>query len=123
VLAPIAARHAATIEQLSAFHPRGTPDEVWLKTAGDRGWVIVTYDVHIRRRPAERSILEAAGVMAFVLRGNRLDGDQIREALVAALPAICRRARQLAPPAICHITRDGDVRVIVGERRAGIRRT
>jgi hypothetical protein len=121
-LAPIATQHTATVQLLSAYHPRGTPDEVWLKTAGERGWVIPTYDVHVQRRPVERSILEAAGVIAFVLRGNRLDGDQIRDALVTALPSVCRRARQLAPPVICHISRNGEIRVILGERRSGIRR-
>jgi hypothetical protein len=32
-LAPIAARHGATVELLSAHHARGTPDEIWLKGA------------------------------------------------------------------------------------------
>lgn len=57
----------------------------------------------------------------YILRGT-LNGDQIRDALVRALPTICRRHRQLAPPVICHISRDGEVTVKVGERRGGIRR-
>ena len=121
-LGPIAAQHEAVVELLSTHHARGTPDEVWLETAGKRGWVIVTYDVHVRRRPAERAMLEAAGVIAFVLRGKGLNGDQIRDALVNALPGICRKARQLAPPVICHVSRDGEIRVIVGDRRGGVRR-
>jgi hypothetical protein len=57
----------------------------------------------------------------YILRGT-LNGDQIRDALVKALPTICRRHRQLVPPVICHISRDGGVTVKVGERRGGIKR-
>jgi hypothetical protein len=63
----------------------------------------------------------SAGVSVFILRGA-LNGDQIREALLAALPSICRRHRQLAPPIICHVSRDGDVTVVEGKRRSGIKR-
>jgi hypothetical protein len=83
--------------------------------------VVITCDVHIKRRPAEKLILMRAGVSVFILRGA-LNGDEIRDALLAALPSICRRSRQLAPPIVCHVSRDGDVTVIEGKRRGGIKR-
>ena len=51
-----------------------------------------------------------------------MNGDQIRNALVKALPMICRKHRQLVPPIICHISREGEVTVKEGQRRGGIRR-
>jgi hypothetical protein len=57
----------------------------------------------------------------YILRGS-LNRDQIRDALVKAIPAICRRHRQLVPPIICHVSREGEVTVKVGERRGGIKR-
>jgi hypothetical protein len=113
--------HNARVELIMDHVPRGTLDETWLPVAAESRWAVITCDVHIKRRPAEKSLLMNAGVSIFVLRGA-LDGDQIRDALVAAIPAICRRHRQLAPPAICHITRAGEVSVILGERRGGIKR-
>jgi hypothetical protein len=84
-------------------------------------WAVITCDVHIKKRPAEKAILMNAGVSVFILRGV-LNGEQIRNALVTAIPAICRRHRQLIPPVICHISRRGEVSVVVGERRGGLKR-
>jgi hypothetical protein len=33
------------------------PDEVWLRDAGANGWIVLTKDDAIRRRPAEREAL------------------------------------------------------------------
>ena len=62
-----------------------------------------------------------AGVCMYILRGT-LNGDQIRDALVQTLPTICRKHRQLVPPVICHISREGEVTVKVSQRRGGIKR-
>jgi len=41
--------------------PQDTDDEVWLRAAGRRGWVVLMRDDRIRFRPGEqRAILEAA---------------------------------------------------------------
>jgi hypothetical protein len=89
--------------------------------AAEQRWAVISCDVSVKRRPAERDILMNAGVCMYILRGS-LNRDQIREALEKAVPTICRRHRQLAPPVICHISRDGDVTVKVGDRRGAIRR-
>ena len=82
---------------------------------------IIPCDAHIKKRPAEKAILMSAGVSVFILRGA-LNGDQIRHALLAVLPSICRRHRPLAPPIICPVSRDGDVTVMAGKRRGGGKR-
>ena len=43
------------------------PDERWIAEVTSEGLVILTKDTHIRSRPAERSVFEAAGARAFVL--------------------------------------------------------
>jgi hypothetical protein len=120
-LAATAAAHGARIELITEHFERGTLDEVWLPVAAKRGWAVVTCDARVKRRPAEKDILLRAGVCVFILRGA-MNGDQIREALRIAIPAICRRHRQLSPPVICHVTREGQVVIVVGDRRGGIRR-
>jgi hypothetical protein len=121
VLAEPARAHNARVELIMDHFERGTPDEAWMPVAAERGWAVITCDVHLKKRPAEKVILMRAGVAVYILRGA-LSGDQIRDALLAALPAICRRHRQLAPPIICHVSRDGDVTVMEGKRRGGIKR-
>lgn len=43
-----------------------TDDEVWLADVGDRGWIVLTKDVLIRRDSLQRQVLLAANVAAFV---------------------------------------------------------
>ena len=60
------------------------PDERWIAEVSSSGLVILTKDTHIRSRPAERSVFEAAGARAFVLatRGaTRL--ENLRAVLIA----------------------------------------
>jgi hypothetical protein len=60
------------------------PDERWIAEVTSEGLVILTKDTHIRSRPAERTVFEAAGARAFVLatRGaTRL--ENLRAVLIA----------------------------------------
>ena len=120
-LAPIAAASGARIDLHTAHFPRETKDPVWMPVAAKQRWAVISCDVSVKRRPAEKEILMRAGVCVYILRGC-LNRDQIRDALAKALPTICRRHRQLTPPIVCHVSRDGEVTVKMGERRGGIRR-
>ena len=120
-LVPVAQAAGARVDLHTAHFPRETKDPVWMPVAAAQHWAVISCDVSVKRRPAERDILMSAGVCMYILRGM-LNGDQIRHALVKALPAICRRHRQLAPPVICHISRDGEVTVKFGKRRGGVKR-
>ena len=120
-LTPIAAASGARVDLHTAHFPRKTPDPEWMPIAAEQRWAVITCDVHVRRRPAEKEILMRAGMCVYILRGG-LNGDQIRDALMTALPAICRKHRQLVPPIICHISREGQVTVKAGQRRGGIKR-
>src|SRR5215467_12603748 len=44
-----------------------TPDTAWIALAAQRGWVVLTKDDHIRRRPAERQAIETGKVRVFCL--------------------------------------------------------
>lgn len=120
-LAPIAKANGARVDMHTTHFSRGTKDVVWMPIAAERHWAVISCDVSMKRRPAEKEILTMAGVCMYVLRGN-LNRTQIRDALVKALPTICRRHRQLVPPVICHVSREGEVTVKVGERRGAIKR-
>jgi hypothetical protein len=52
--------------------PPDTPDVGWLPEAGKAGWIVVTADSAIRRRPAELLALKQSGVTALFLKANFL---------------------------------------------------
>ena len=47
--------------------PHDATEEVWLKEAGNRGWLVVSRDKKIRTRPGERQALLDATVGCFIL--------------------------------------------------------
>ncbi|MCI0650281.1 MAG: hypothetical protein L0Z55_00210, partial [Planctomycetes bacterium] len=76
---------AEVIAHDERFEP-GTTDEEWLAEAGRLRWIVLTKDQRIRYRENELHALRKAGVRAFVVIGKNLTGEQIANALVAALP-------------------------------------
>lgn len=82
-------------------------DERWIAEVTSDGLVILTKDTHIRTRPAERTVFEAAGARAFVLatRGaTRL--DNLRAVLIA-WPRIGSEVETRASPFMFGIDRAG----------------
>ncbi len=72
-------------------------DERWLSDVGRRGWVVLMKDDAIRRRPAEREALAAAGVRAFCLTNAQLRADEQSERFLGNLGRILRQGRQPGP--------------------------
>lgn len=73
------------------------PDEIWLRDAGEKGWVVLTKDDAIRRRPAERDALVAAAVRVFCLTTAQLRGEEQIARFVANRNRIVRQARKPGP--------------------------
>lgn len=64
-------------------------DEVWLKEAARRGWVVLTRDDRIRYRPGEQRAIIEAGVACFCLNPTKgMTAAEWAEALARALPRI-----------------------------------
>ncbi len=103
-----ALRSAGAIIQLhdSHFAP-DCPDEEWLREVGSRGWAVLTKDARIRYRPNERSALERAGVIAFVLTAGNLTGSEMAKVFVKALARIERAATSVKSPALFTFGRSG----------------
>ncbi|HEX8244414.1 MAG TPA: DUF5615 family PIN-like protein [Longimicrobium sp.] len=54
-------------EHVNQIFAPGTPDETWIRHAGERGWCIVSRDVNITRKPHELNALREFQVGAFFL--------------------------------------------------------
>ena len=51
--------------------PHATPDPVWLREVGNRGWLVITRDKKIRSRPGEQRALLENSVGCFCLTQGR----------------------------------------------------
>jgi hypothetical protein len=90
----------------------GTLDVDWLPEVGQRGWVLITKDKNIRKRPLELLALTSSGVRAFVLTSGGLKGEDQRRVFGDALPRMLRILRRQPAPFIARVTADSDVEII-----------
>ncbi|HEX8694694.1 MAG TPA: DUF5615 family PIN-like protein [Longimicrobium sp.] len=81
-------------EHVSEIFAPATPDETWIRYAGERGWCVVSRDMNITRKPHELAALRESKVGAFFLlpgkRSPRL--CQIIQTVVKHWPELKRLA-------------------------------
>jgi len=100
-----------------------TTDEAWLPAVAARGWVILTKDRRIGRRPLEREAIINAGGAAFVLTGGDMRGIDVAEAFARALPTMIRCSQKRARPFLATVSAGGTVTMkFGGERLGGVKR-
>lgn len=92
-------------------------DEVWLREAGQRGWVVLTKDRGIRYRAPALAAIRLAGVRVFVLTAGDLQGLEMGAIFVRALSRIVRVAGSRPAPFIAKVTKSGAVTVLVSARQ------
>ena len=102
--------HSAVIAHDDVF-AQDTDDEVWLRKAGERGWVVLTRDDRIRYRPAEQRALIEAETAVFCLNPSKeMTAEEWAEAFVA-LPKILRTvAKNPSGGYIMGVNRKGKLR-------------
>jgi hypothetical protein len=94
----------ASCEAHDDHFAQDTADEDWLLEVGRRGWIVLTKDQRIRRRPHELQALRVAKVRAFVLTSQHLRGDEMAAIFVKHLSRIERLALKEKPPFIAQVT-------------------
>lgn len=72
-------------------------DETWLHDAGRNGWIVLTKDDAIRRRPAEREALIEAAVRVFCLTKRNLRGAEQTARFVVNRNRIIRQSSKPGP--------------------------
>ena len=82
------------------------------------GWVFVTKDGNIRRRPLELEALRASKLRVVIITGGNLTGDELAALMVRAFSRIDRYCRRVAAPAIIRVTRSGAVDVLEDDFRS-----
>jgi predicted nuclease of predicted toxin-antitoxin system len=85
------------------------PDEEWLAIAGREGWVVLTRDQAIRRKPNELKAFREARLIVFVLASGNASAETTARLVVELYPKILRRVRGAKPPAMFSVTLAGGI--------------
>ena len=94
----------AVVHTVAERFGQGAPDEQWLVEAGLQGWVVVTRDRMIRKRPNELAALRDANVRAFALTAGAQTGQAAAELLRRRAQKIRNHCRSEKPPFLVTIT-------------------
>jgi hypothetical protein len=86
---------------------QGTEDAIWLAHAGSQGWVVLTKDQRIQKRPNELAAVLTARVRQFVLVDAGLTAPQMAKVFVQARKSMERLLRRREAPFIASITKNG----------------
>jgi len=90
---------------------RDEEDRVWLRTVGERGWVVLTKDQRLRYRPLEIAALRASKARVFVLIAGNLRGIEIAAVFLRALPRIYKFLHSLPGPFVARVSKSGHINV------------
>ncbi len=88
---------------------RDEEDQVWLKSAGEKGWVVLTKDQKLRYRPLEFTALRASKARVFVLTAGNLRGVEIGAVFLGALPQMCKVLNSRPGPFLARVSKSGKV--------------
>lgn len=73
-------------------------DPIWLKYIGSNGWILITRDLAVRRRPAELQALREHNVGAFFLGGKNRSRCELVQQVVRNWPRMKELARRSRKP-------------------------
>lgn len=79
-------------------------DVTWLERCGREGWVAITKDQAIRRRPNEIQMVLTAKVRMFVITTEGLSAEAQLQLVINTLPAMRRWVREQRAPFIVRIS-------------------
>jgi len=78
--------------------PFGTPDADWLRTAGEKKWIVLMRDQRVRHRTLEVASLRDAGVGAFVLTAGQATAQATANVILSRLPKMLNISRSERRP-------------------------
>jgi hypothetical protein len=85
------------------FSP-GVPDVDWLPVVGEKGWVVITKDKAIRRKPWEREKVLASRVQMFTLPNGNMTGEQMGKVVVESRLRMARFLHKHTGPFIANVS-------------------
>ena len=77
--------------------------------ASREGWIAITRDQNIRRKPNELATIRESRAIIFVFTSGNLSAENTAEVLLKALPRIYVDAKGARRPALFSIRKDGTI--------------
>lgn len=96
-----------------------TPDEEWLTEAGRSGWIVITRDKNIRRKPNEIAAMNAFRVIAFILAAGDASAADTATLIIQLHRRIIALASAARPPAVFTVTLRGQIARLDRRGRTG----
>ena len=90
-------------------------DVDWLPVVGKKGWVVVTRDKNIRRKPNELQAFKENNVLAIVLSSgssSQASAADTAELLLKLLPKLMRKIQASKPPIMLTVTILGTISAV-----------
>ena len=84
-------------------------DVEWIEMVSHQGWIAITRDQRIRRKPSELAAIRASRAIICVFTSGNLSADDTARILLRALPRIYRLATGAKRPQLFSIRRDGTI--------------
>jgi predicted nuclease of predicted toxin-antitoxin system len=82
-------------------------DEDWLTAVGREGWVVLTKDKKIKYRMVELAAVVAANAKVFTLTAGSVQGSEMADIFVKAMPKIKAYVETNTPPYIVRVSKVG----------------
>jgi len=101
------------VTHLRVHFSGATQDSVWLPKIGKKGWVLITADKKIRRKPHERQALKDNRVGAFVFSVTGLDHCEWIRLTVRRWSEIKNFASKTTPPYIYRVPSRGKIEQLI----------
>lgn len=95
-----------------AHHQKFAPacsDVDWMTAVGREGWIVITRDQAIRRKPNELKAFRDAKLIMFALASGNASAEATARLIVALYPKMLRKARSSTPPAMFSVTLAGGI--------------
>jgi PIN like domain len=96
---------------------RGVLDTDLLPRIGEKGWILLTKDNQIRRRPLEIQAFIAARLRVLVFESAEMTSGEMLDAFRKALPAIGQFVKKRKAPFVMRVGMTGRVTALWPERK------
>ncbi len=100
-----------TVEIHDDHFPQDAKDVDWLPAVAAKGWVVLTKDAAVARRPMERDAVETAGARVFAFSNANVPASAVAAGFLVAWPKMLALIDGSAGPFIAVVHRDGRVEV------------
>lgn len=80
-----------------------------MEVAGREGWIVLTRDQAIRRKPNELKAFREAKLIMFALASGNASAEDTARLVVMLYPKMLRKAKSATPPAMFSVTLSGSI--------------